>query len=135
MTYLVTGATGFIGRFLIPELLRRDGDIHVLIRPGAEAAARFDRCAAEWDGGARVRPVVGALAGPGHTLHPVWVREHRGPVEHVFHLATTIDYTGAGAGATDGTTATPGTADTGTADTGPIGTAARSRTALRVPDA
>ena len=34
MTYFVTGATGFIGRHLVAELLRnRDGDVHVLVRP------------------------------------------------------------------------------------------------------
>src|SRR5690606_30769041 len=91
MTSLVTGATGFIGRFLIPELLRRDGEVHVLIRPGAAAERRFARCAAEWGGGRRVRPVVGDLAGAGPALDPGWVREHRGRVEHVFHLAAAID--------------------------------------------
>ncbi|MBF6356086.1 SDR family oxidoreductase [Nocardia higoensis] len=94
MTYLVTGATGFIGRFLVPALLRRDGDIHVLIRPGDAAAERFARCAAEWDGGERVRPVVGDLAEPGPTIDPAWVDEHRGTIAHVFHLATTIDHIG-----------------------------------------
>ena len=34
-TYFVTGATGFIGRHLLERLLRRDGDIHVLVRPGS----------------------------------------------------------------------------------------------------
>ncbi|WP_051026606.1 SDR family oxidoreductase [Nocardia higoensis] len=130
MTYLVTGATGFIGRFLIPELLRRDGDIHVLIRPGADAAERFARCAAGWDGGERVRPVVGDLAGPGRVIEPAWVREHRGTVEHVFHLATTIDHADAGTGEADSVTAA---ADIATA--GPIDTAARSRTALPAPGA
>ena len=33
MTYFVTGATGFIGRFLVQELLNnREGDVHVLAR-------------------------------------------------------------------------------------------------------
>ncbi|MCU1658150.1 MAG: short chain dehydrogenase, partial [Pseudonocardiales bacterium] len=32
MAYFVTGATGFIGRFLMAELLRRDGTIYVLCR-------------------------------------------------------------------------------------------------------
>ncbi len=32
MTYFVTGATGFIGRFLVERLLQREGDIAVLVR-------------------------------------------------------------------------------------------------------
>ena len=35
MGYLVTGGTGFIGKFLIKKLLQRDGDIHVLVRQGS----------------------------------------------------------------------------------------------------
>ncbi|HEY8740458.1 MAG TPA: SDR family oxidoreductase [Candidatus Dormibacteraeota bacterium] len=35
MKYLVTGATGFIGRHLVDQLLKRDGDIHVLVRPAS----------------------------------------------------------------------------------------------------
>jgi len=36
MAYFVTGATGFIGRHLVEELLRkRDGDVYVLVRAGS----------------------------------------------------------------------------------------------------
>ena len=34
MSYFVTGATGFLGRFLVDKLLRRKGSIHVLVRKG-----------------------------------------------------------------------------------------------------
>ncbi len=38
MAYFVTGATGFIGRYLVQELLtRREGDIHLLVRPASRA--------------------------------------------------------------------------------------------------
>ena len=40
MHYFVTGATGFIGRQLIPLLLARGGDVDVLVRSGSQA--RFD---------------------------------------------------------------------------------------------
>ncbi|MCM2311473.1 MAG: SDR family oxidoreductase, partial [Steroidobacteraceae bacterium] len=34
MTYFVTGATGFIGRFLVQSLLQRGkGTVYVLVRP------------------------------------------------------------------------------------------------------
>ena len=38
-TYFVTGATGFIGRHLVERLLARDGDIHVLVRPGSKGSS------------------------------------------------------------------------------------------------
>ncbi|MEU8896759.1 SDR family oxidoreductase [Nocardia sp. NPDC048505] len=91
MTYLVTGATGFIGRFFIPELLRRQGDIHVLVRPGIESADRFAACAAEWNAGDRVRPVHGDLGAPNLGIDPRWLAEQRGRIEHVVHLAVGYD--------------------------------------------
>ena len=36
MSYFVTGATGFLGRFLVSKLLKRKGTIHVLVRKGSE---------------------------------------------------------------------------------------------------
>ena len=37
MTYFVTGATGFIGRHLVQELLRnREGEVFVLVREGSQ---------------------------------------------------------------------------------------------------
>ncbi|MDX6327390.1 MAG: hypothetical protein QOK15_3744, partial [Nocardioidaceae bacterium] len=38
MAYFVTGATGFIGRFLMQELLdNREGHVYVLVRQGSQA--------------------------------------------------------------------------------------------------
>ncbi|MFI6171742.1 SDR family oxidoreductase [Nocardia sp. NPDC051052] len=91
MGYLVTGATGFIGRFLIPELLKREGIIHVLVRPGADSADRFTCCAREWGGADRVRPVHGDLGAPGLGIDPAWLAEFRGSIDHVFHLASSYD--------------------------------------------
>jgi len=37
MNYFVTGATGFIGRFLVARLLKRPGTrVFALVRPGSE---------------------------------------------------------------------------------------------------
>jgi thioester reductase-like protein len=36
MHYFLTGATGFIGKFLTERLLNRGGHVHVLVRPGSE---------------------------------------------------------------------------------------------------
>ena len=35
VNYFVTGATGFIGRFLVERLLARGGTVYVLVRPGS----------------------------------------------------------------------------------------------------
>lgn len=35
MGYFVTGATGFIGRYLVGNLLKRKGSVHVLVREGS----------------------------------------------------------------------------------------------------
>ena len=35
MNYFVTGGTGFIGRHLVEDLLKRDGTIYVLTREGS----------------------------------------------------------------------------------------------------
>ena len=43
MAYFVTGGTGFIGRFLIDNLLRRKGTIHVLVRK--DSLKKFDALA------------------------------------------------------------------------------------------
>ena len=46
MNYFVTGATGFIGRHLVQELLKRDGTIYVLVREGSRG--RLDALTQGW---------------------------------------------------------------------------------------
>ena len=60
MTYFVTGATGFIGRFLVSNLLKRKGTIHVLVRK--DSLKKFDALAKKmgWDP-KRVLPVTGDM--------------------------------------------------------------------------
>ncbi|AYF77091.1 NAD-dependent epimerase/dehydratase family protein [Nocardia yunnanensis] len=98
MAYLVTGATGFIGRFLVPELLKRGADVHVLVRPGEDSVLRFNRCLRDWDARDRVRPVRGDLAAPGLGIDSEWLAAQRGSIDHVFHLAAGFDSVGAGGG-------------------------------------
>ncbi|MTE11454.1 SDR family oxidoreductase [Nocardia aurantiaca] len=98
MAYLVTGATGFIGRFLVPELLKRGADVHVLVRPGEDSVLRFNRCLRDWGGRDRVRPVRGDLGAPGLGIDSSWIAAHRGSIDHVFHLAAGFDALGAGGG-------------------------------------
>ncbi len=56
MAYFVTGATGFIGRHLVEQLLaNREGDIHVLVREGSKG--KLEELMASWDSPDRVKPV------------------------------------------------------------------------------
>ena len=46
MSYFVTGATGFIGRYLVQELLdNREGEVFVLVREGSKR--RMERLCVE----------------------------------------------------------------------------------------
>ncbi|WP_280356960.1 SDR family oxidoreductase [Nocardia otitidiscaviarum] len=98
MAYLVTGATGFIGRFLVSELLKRGEQVYVLVRPGEDSVLRFNRCLRGWAAGDRVRPVRGDLSAPGMGIDPRWIAAQRGSISHVFHLAGGYDEVGAGGG-------------------------------------
>ena len=58
MSYFVTGGTGFLGRFLIGNLLKRKGTIHVLVRK--DSLKKFDALAKKTDGfsGADLKAVI-----------------------------------------------------------------------------
>ncbi|MDP3890421.1 SDR family oxidoreductase [Nocardioides sp.] len=89
MSYFVTGATGFIGRFLVQELIdHREGDIFVLVRKGSRA--RIDHLIRQW-GTDRVIPVTGDLSQAHLGVAPSWVKEHQGSIDHFFHLAAIYD--------------------------------------------
>ena len=91
MAYFVTGATGFIGRHLIAELLdHRDGPIHVLVR--ASSLPRMEAMIRAW-GTDRVQPVVGDLSQPALGVEPTWIEGHDGTIDHFFHLAAIYDIT------------------------------------------
>ncbi|MBS42088.1 MAG: short chain dehydrogenase [Nocardioides sp.] len=91
MTSFVTGATGFIGRHLVSELLdHREGEVFVLVREGSRG--RLETLMRRW-GSDRVVPVVGDLAADGLGVDPAWVAEHVGTIEHFFHLAAIYDMT------------------------------------------
>jgi NAD(P)-dependent dehydrogenase (short-subunit alcohol dehydrogenase family) len=90
MAYFVTGATGFIGRFLVGKLLERGQPIHVLVRRGsqkklADLRARY---------GADERSIVavtGDLAKPNLGISDGDIRKLKGKIDHFFHLAAIYD--------------------------------------------
>src|SRR3954453_11352318 len=93
MSYFVTGATGFIGRYLVQELLaNREGEIHLLCREGSRA--RLDALITQqWGGSSRLVPVIGDLRADQLGVDPTWIAEHRGAIDHFFHLAAIYDMT------------------------------------------
>ena len=92
MSYFVTGATGFIGRYLVQELLdNREGEVFVLVRGGSQP--RMQRLIHQWGHGDRVTMVKGDLGDAALGVDPAWVEEHRGSIDHVVHLAAIYDMT------------------------------------------
>ena len=85
MNYFVTGATGFIGRHLVAELLKRDGTIYVLVRDGSRGKldALVQRLGAP-EG--RIVAVSGDLSKPG-----LGVEDFDESIDHLFHLAAVYD--------------------------------------------
>ena len=60
MSYFVTGGTGFIGRFLIDKLIRREGTIFVLVRK--DSVKKLDALRPRWGADAK-RVVAIVMAG------------------------------------------------------------------------
>jgi NAD(P)-dependent dehydrogenase (short-subunit alcohol dehydrogenase family) len=92
MSYFVTGATGFIGRNLVEQLLEREGTIYVLVREGSKG--RLEELRSRWGVGSdRVVGIVGDLSQRGLGVSDTDVERLRGNVDHLFHLAAIYDMT------------------------------------------
>lgn len=91
MRILATGATGFLGRFLVERLLERGADVTVVDLAGAIARAETRllpswQRTAERHGGA-IRLATGDVTAPGLFEQPTSARDF----DHVFHLAAIYD--------------------------------------------
>ena len=90
MAYFVTGATGFIGCYLVAKLVKRGTPVYALVRKTSlpklaklrEAWAVDDR---------QVIAVVGDLAKPNLGVISADARKLKGRIKHFFHLAAIYD--------------------------------------------
>ena len=90
MAYFVTGATGFIGRYLVANLLRRGEPVYVLVRRGSQkklAALREHWGADE----KQVIAIAGDLSKERMGVADADIRKLKGKVKHLFHLAAIYD--------------------------------------------
>jgi NAD(P)-dependent dehydrogenase (short-subunit alcohol dehydrogenase family) len=85
LSYFVTGATGFIGRHLLEQLLKREGTIYALVREGSRGKldSLVERLGAP-EG--RIVAVPGDLSKEG-----LGVEGFEEPIDHLFHLAAIYD--------------------------------------------
>ena len=92
MAYFVTGATGFIGRFLVAKLLERGEPVYVLVR--ASSARKLDALREYW--GANEKQVIGIVGDIGKRslgIADADLDKLKGRITHVFHLAAIYDLT------------------------------------------
>ncbi|HEX4873250.1 MAG TPA: SDR family oxidoreductase [Nevskiaceae bacterium] len=92
MNYLVTGATGFIGKFLLERLLaREEAKVWVLVREGS--TDKFDALKARYGAaGSRLHRVAGDITVPG-LVAAADFKKLAGKIDHLFHLAAVYDMT------------------------------------------
>ena len=90
MAYFVTGATGFIGRFVVANLLKRGGPVYVLVRRNSRG--KLDDLRAWWGANEKqVVGIVGDLGAPGLGIKEADRRKLDGAIRHFFHLAAIYD--------------------------------------------
>lgn len=92
MNYFITGGTGFIGKHLIRELLKRKrvGTVHVLVRSGSKK--KFNVMKAELgDAGEKLQAVTGDLTRTRLGVAKAQREALKGKIDHFFHLAAIYD--------------------------------------------
>jgi uncharacterized protein YbjT (DUF2867 family) len=90
MAYFVTGGTGFIGRFLVQNLLKHGEPVYLLVRKSA--LKKLPSLRESWGiDDKRVIAIVGDLAKPNLGVADEDLKRLKGKVDHLFHLAAIYD--------------------------------------------
>jgi NAD(P)-dependent dehydrogenase (short-subunit alcohol dehydrogenase family) len=92
MNYFITGGTGFIGRNLVGELLKKkkSATLYVLVRK--DSKKKFETQKEQWGRAAkRVIPITGDLTKSMLGIPAKKRRELEGKIDHLFHLAAVYD--------------------------------------------
>ena len=90
MAYFVTGATGFIGQFLVANLLKRGEPVYVLVRKASLKKLAAQRAAWGADD-KQLIAVTGDLGMKNLGVADADVRKLKGKITHFFHLAAIYD--------------------------------------------
>ncbi|MGH8078160.1 MAG: SDR family oxidoreductase, partial [Lysobacter sp.] len=92
MSYFVTGATGFIGRHLVSNLLKRKGTIYALVRKDSLKKLEATGKKMGWDM-KRVVAVNGDMTATKCGVSAAQLRTLSSGIKHFFHLAAIYDLT------------------------------------------
>jgi NAD(P)-dependent dehydrogenase (short-subunit alcohol dehydrogenase family) len=90
MAYFVTGGTGFIGRFLVQNLLERGEPVYLLVRKSG--LKKLPALRETWGvDDKRVIAITGDLAKPNLGVGAEDLKRLKGKIDHLFHLAAIYD--------------------------------------------
>jgi NAD(P)-dependent dehydrogenase (short-subunit alcohol dehydrogenase family) len=90
MAYFVTGGTGFIGRFLVQNLLKHGEPVYLLVRKSA--LKKLPALCETWGvDDKRVIAITGDLAKPNLGVATEDLKRLKGKIDHLFHLAAIYD--------------------------------------------
>ncbi len=90
MAYFVTGGTGFIGRFLVQNLLKHGEPVYLLVRKSA--LKKLPALRESWGvDDKQVVAIIGDLAKPNLGIAAEDMKRLKGKVDHLFHLAAIYD--------------------------------------------
>lgn len=92
MNYFITGGTGFIGHFLVPKILDRNGKIFMLVRESS--LHKVDELREYWGASKnQIIAIKGDLRDKKLGVSSAWIKKHAGSIDHFMHLAAIYDIT------------------------------------------